>query len=171
MSKPAGARACDLEGPPKPWHTWQRDALHELLVPSDSVLELSDGRRSLTAALAARAGWVTVVEEDAERLTALRGQVAVCGWPNITLTSRLAAASKLRPFDVLVVPWLACDPPNLRWLCRLAERRVILHGALVGAALDDLRTSAQALGLDVVLACTVSGEREWRAVLSLSLTR
>lgn len=120
--------------------------------------------------LAARTGWVTVVEEDAARLSALRDRAGVCGWPNITLTPKIADAGTIGPFDVVVAPWLNSDLLNVRWLTSLTERRVILRGPLRDAALDDLRASVRTLGLDVRLKRVASGDGCWRAMAWLDLS-
>ena len=133
------------------------------------MLERAAGTSWLTMPLAARAGWVTAVEDRPERLAVLHAQIVHGGWPNVTLVPALADARATGPFDVVVAAWLASDTPNIRWLSRLAERRLILTGPLDDAELDRLRTSTQALGLEVTLHSERFGEDGPRAVAVLDL--
>lgn len=152
-----------------PWRAWERDTLHDLIGPADAVLELAAGESSLTTLLAARAGWVTAAETHPERLAHLRQIVEHSGWPNVTLAQSLTTARASSTFDVVVAPWHASDVPDLSWLTQLAERRLLLVGFYNDAALDQLRTSAQALGLDVSLYSETFAEAGRRAVVRLDM--
>ena len=151
--------------------TWERSALRCRISPGDNVLESPGGGRTLTALLAALAGWVTVIEERAERLAALRAHLGVCGWPNVTLAPRLGTGGAISPYDVVVAPWPTSDGLRLEQLASLAERRIILHGPLTEGGLDELRATAQALDLDVTLERPTAHTGEPRAIVTLDVHR
>jgi 16S rRNA A1518/A1519 N6-dimethyltransferase RsmA/KsgA/DIM1 with predicted DNA glycosylase/AP lyase activity len=78
------------------------DCLAEQVTPGDSVLKIGADQPKLVVALAARAGWLTVVEPDGGVRAALFETLMVSGSPNVSIVASDADGAALGPHDVAV---------------------------------------------------------------------